>query len=177
MVWALYLSFVFNVHSKTLSIKNFYSQEQINWCWAAITQTVQEYYAGFTERQCKMVTQIVRDNNTEYCCDKIMAATQCNQAYFLNRILKKHSLLSQYQAQIISLDAIEKEINKDSPLSIRIKFEETGHYLLLYGQAKEYLYIYDPKTKDKAIYSYSSLKKYKDGTWTHTYFTKSPKDS
>lgn len=164
----------FFARSEVLPVKNFYSQENTNWCWAALTQVYQDYYLGYADRQCIVVTQNLRQENTEFCCDSVtQKSAQCNQPYYLNRTLKKYNLFVGFNNTIASLDQLRIEFNKERPVTINVKFEDYSHYLFLYGIKKDFVYVYDSRNGgDKSIVSKKALESYKEGRWIQTYFSK-----
>src|SRR4051794_20373658 len=102
------------------------TQKQDQWCWAAVSATVDQYFdAQTTSSQCSIAQQVLGND----CCG---AMEPCNQPYFLDEALKKVGRLREVRPGFLSFEQAKAEIQKGFPIGVRIGwFGGGGHFLLI----------------------------------------------
>jgi hypothetical protein len=153
-------------------------QQQSNWCWAAVSVSVAQYYRRQTPwTQC---TVAGAELNRSDCCGG-GAGTGCNVVWYLDRALTRVQSLRIRNAGSTPFADVQAEIAADRPLGCRIGWSTGGgHFVTIGGwmlapDGTQYVDVFDP------LYSYSQttyqsfVSAYQGvGTWTHSYFTQPP---
>lgn len=149
-------------------------QEQDNWCWAAVTVTVFDFYRqGAGSPQCEVANlELSRPD----CCPR---NPQCNQLATLDRPLRRNRNFRNLQASRASFPVVTTEITNGRPLCCRVVwFGGASHFLIVHGFANhpsgmKTIEIADtffgPSTQNFDTFPADYQLR---GTWTHTYFTK-----
>lgn len=146
---------------------NMQQQTQSNWCWAAVSASVGNYYGTGNWTQC-FVANAQLDRNT--CCNQ---PGPCNVYGYLDAALRTTRSFASMSSGSIQMPAIENQINMSRPIGLRCAWYGGGaHFLAIYGTNGGYIlvadsiYGYSTRTLNSFPGSYNS-----GGTWTHTYFT------
>ncbi|WP_454831627.1 papain-like cysteine protease family protein [Pseudoxanthomonas wuyuanensis] len=123
------------------------SQLQTQWCWAAVTSSMAEYYndASSATSQCKLANAAFKQSS---CCSAGNSA-QCNKPYPTHRALQSIGHLAATVASAISFAAVQQEINGARPVAVAIGWHGGGgHAVVISGYATlsgaPFLYVQDP---------------------------------
>jgi hypothetical protein len=150
-------------------------QEQDQWCWAAVSSSVANYYnpeSGWT--QCNVASAELAAN----CCSDGTGA--CDRWWYLDRALQPTNSLKQYIASVLDTAKVTIELQGKYPVCIRVEWSNGGgHFLTIKGlhqgsDGNNYAVLSDP------IFGESSCPiddlvagfyQNSNGRWTHTYLT------
>ncbi|QXI13480.1 papain-like cysteine protease family protein [Pseudomonas zeae] len=145
---------------------NMQKQTQTNWCWAAVSASVGNYYGTGNWTQCGVAsTQLDRN-----CCNQ---PGPCNVYGYLDSALQTTRSYNGMNQGSLQMSAIQNQINMGRPVGLRCAWYGGGaHFLTIYGTNGDYVLVAD------SIYGYSTRalnafpRAYNGGgNWTHTYFT------
>ena len=147
---------------------NMQKQTQTNWCWAAVSASVGNYYGTGTGNwtQCGVAsTQLDRN-----CCNQ---PGPCNVYGYLDSALQTTRSYNGMNQGSLQMSAIRNQISMGRPVGLRCAWYGGGaHFLTIYGTNGDYVLVAD------SIYGYSTRalnafpRAYNGGgNWTHTYFT------
>ena len=147
------------------------TQQQSQWCWAAVSVSVNLYYHPASgQTQCAVANTAL--GQTTCCADGSTA--QCNQPWFLDQALQIVANLNALTSGKIALTSIKAEINQCRPFCLRIAWNGGGgHFVTVYGYSRKLIDIGDP-WYGNSIVSYDSFPStYQGGgAWTDSYTTK-----
>ena len=150
------------------------SQQQLNWCWAAVASSVSLHYdstSGWS--QCALANAEL--GQTSCCIDG--STSQCNRVWYLDRALRRVDNLSRWVSGAIGLSAVELELAAARLVCARIGWSGGGgHFVVIKGYREGgagSLHIEDPWDG----YSFVSYDNFRavyqgSGSWTHTYYTR-----
>lgn len=146
------------------------SQELTNWCWAAVTQSI-EGVRGKPVDQCNIAQSVI---GPHCCADK----SSCNDEKTLPEVLAARNIAFAPQGGKAGLPEIKQQIDAGSPVACLIRFISTGvnHLILISGYLPgDELQLLDPADDDPIFpreQSYDSFRVvYRDdGAWKNTYF-------
>ncbi|ACX87868.1 hypothetical protein F6Q07_15445 [Pectobacterium parmentieri] len=141
-------------------------QTQTNWCWAAVSASVGNFYRTGSWTQCGVASASLDRN----CCNQ---PGPCNIYGYLDSALQITRSYNGMNRGSLQMSAIRNQIKKGRPIGLRCAWYGGGaHFLVIYGTDGDYLLIAD------SIYGYSTHalnsfpRLYKSGgNWTDTYFT------
>lgn len=146
-------------------------QEQTEWCWAAVTASIANFFAGNSNmKQCALVNNATLRSD---CCDE-GDSDPCNQPFALDTALRRLSLLQKTQRGQPGFKAVADEIAAGRPLAVRILWSEGGgHAIVVYGVTDDRrLHIADPENANDDILVPFDGFTYKDiGSWDDSLFT------
>ena len=151
-----------------------------NWCWAATTTSVSQFYNPMSPwYQCGVVCDTLKRSD---CCI-LPIPDDCNIPYFLEDALKTTGNLklfpngAEFRNGVLSQAEIKNEIDNKFIIGVRIGWRAGGgHFVAIHGyddtKSELFLYISDP-IYDKKYLSLSEFAlRYKtNGRWTHSYLT------
>ncbi len=152
------------------------SQEQSNWCWAAVATGVSHFYGRSHWSQCGVANATLGRFD---CCGTGAADQQkCNRPYYLEGALQTTGHLFDTEARPLTFVEVEAEIDNGRPVGCRVGWRDgTGHFLVLVGyytgpSGQVYIEIDDPifSTSRSAFDEFASLYQ-GGGDWTHSYLT------
>jgi papain like cysteine protease AvrRpt2 len=162
-------------NSGTLANFAIQPQTQSNWCWAAVSASVAQFYRGQTNwSQCTVANA---ELGRKDCCAG-GASGGCNQTNTLNTALTTVGHLRNWSGGTVGFDVIKNEIGTGQPLGCRVGWANGGgHFVVISGWVEaangtQYVHVYDPfyafsqTTYQAFAGSYQAV-----GTWTHHYFT------
>jgi hypothetical protein len=158
-------------------------QQQSNWCWAAVTTSLLNFFdPDNTLTQCQVVKECFSqtDFETETDCCRRPKSNDCNRVFKLVDALDSMGLLSNRCNYPLSLDEIREQIQSGAPVALRIEWKKGGgHFVLITAigppdpksEGQTWLRVSDPKDQAASYITYNALKtRYKgNGKWTHTY--------
>jgi len=141
-------------------------QTQSNWCWAALSASVGNYYGTGSWTQCGVASTQLNRN----CCSQ---PGPCNVYGYLDSALQTTRSYNGMNQGSLQMSAIQNQINMGRPVGLRCAWYGGGaHFLTIYGTNGNYVLVAD------SIYGYSTraLSSFPGsynggGNWTHTYFT------
>ena len=153
------------------------TQLQPNWCWSAVSTSVSCFYNPASAwTQCTLANAELEQ--TGCCADG--SASQCNRDWYLDRALKRTGNLQSWVGNPVTLSDVEHELNAGRPVGVRIGWAGGGgHFVVLDGSADPgtgpgFLTVQDPIFgKSRMPYSAFRNTYHGNGSWTHTYYTRS----
>jgi hypothetical protein len=152
-------------------------QVQGNWCWAAVSSCVANYFTPGSWTQCRVASA---EMNALCCQDG--GSDECDRTHFLERALAR---VGRFRAvrRVLPRSTVEAELRNGRPLPIRVGWNNGapnggGHFLAIrgstpYGPSDTLFELTDP------IYGASSIGGHAlahggyqqgAGRWTHSYF-------
>lgn len=150
-------------------------QQQQNWCWAAATVAIAEFYKrGTGWSQCLLATQ---EFNEAACC---IDPFRCNHPWHVDRALKRtHNYDSEREGPAAYSEIVE-HVNARRPLIAHVQWntppgeKKSGHVVVLYGYGDGNTVLFgDPWGPDDLTLPYDDLLTYGGrGRWVHTYYTR-----
>lgn len=150
------------------------TQQQTNWCWAAVAASVAQYYdSGTGWTQCLVANE--HWDRTD-CCGS-GASGPCNQYGWLDRALTDVGHFDRIESGTSTFAVIDAEIAAGRPVGIRVAWNGGGaHFLAIIG-TREWSPRYaavDDSIYGKSDHTWEDLRTSYQGdgdSWTHTYFT------
>jgi hypothetical protein len=149
-------------------------QQQTNWCWAAVSTSVAQYYDPATSwTQCAVANGELGRTD---CCGGA-ASTSCNVYGTLNTALTRVGHLDRMVSGGATFQEVDDEIDAERPLGLRVAWSGGGaHFLAVIGYLEgvvEYVAVDDPiYGKSDLTFSALTTSYQGSGSWTHTYYTK-----
>jgi hypothetical protein len=153
------------------------SQQQTNWCWAAVSVSIAGYYgtvgpSGGPWQQCEVANSQL--GQTACCANG--ATPQCNMPWYLDQALTAVGhLAGPPTAGSSPYSDVQQEINANRPVAVRIGWAGGGgHFVVLSGYddnaGNQFLDVEDPWYGPSLVdYSAFATAYQGSGTWTHTY--------
>jgi hypothetical protein len=165
-------------------------QEQDQWCWAATTQCVLQYYGDNDITQCEIANFAWENADSSFrscsdnCCDSPDGCCNYwnylwwndadgNPAYIkgtVMHILKSASSVASVESKLtessVSQTTVQNAIDDGRPVYIRVN--SGGHFIVLYGLDGDTLYYMDPWTGEGKKYQDFSTSAVNGREWTHT---------
>jgi hypothetical protein len=151
-------------------------QEQTNWCWAAISASIAEFFGSSFWTQCKIASEELGVD-----CSRASNKNTCNRQWSLDAPLRLVGHLDQMVERSCNLAEVIEEINAGRPLCCRIAYRRSGggHFVAIGGwsntsDGKSYLQVHDPylgfviQLYDKFASGYRAPGDH----WSHSYFTR-----
>ncbi len=147
-------------------------QEQTQWCWAAVSTSVNLYYHPASgQTQCAVANTAM--GQTTCCQDG--STPQCNQPWFLDQALQIVGNLKSWSPGKAALAKVKAQIGQCRPLCLRIGWNGGGgHFVAVYGYSGQRLNIGDPWYGNSVVTYGPFPNTYQGGgAWTDSYTTKS----
>ena len=152
-------------------------QEMDKWCWAAVSVSVDRYFApGSASTQCRVAAQVL---GIDQCYDNCDA---CNSAQRLEDGLQAVGRPPQKLTNPVTFDEIQRQIDAHLPVCVRIGwFSGGGHFVVITGYretewGEQLVEVADPLFPDSTIPYDILVSAYQNaevpqggGQWTHTY--------
>jgi len=161
------------------------TQDQSNWCWAAVASSVERYYAPQSKWcQCRFASAMAKKTKLRVAdcgtCKKAKRLPKtCNQPWYLHRALKLVGRLAgKPKHKPISFSQIRKQIKKRRPVCLMIRWGAgpDAHFVVISGcqetsSGKQYVDIEDPFAGSSTwLYDeFRSNYQYAKGSWVATY--------
>ncbi len=141
------------------------NQEQSQWCWAATSQAVLEYY-GVSKTQTEIAQYGTNDTNTwNWLYGNTTGPTRNGVDLILNYF---GSISSTGQANWFTLEFITAELTSRRPVPIRWGWDAGGgHILAIHGVVDSLVYLMDP-WNGPTINTYAWVRQGSTHTWTHS---------
>jgi hypothetical protein len=117
-------------------------QPQTQWCWAAVSTSVNLYYHPASgQTQCAVANAALGQST---CCQD-GSTSQCNQPWFLDQALQIVGSLNAWSPGKAAFANVKKEIDNCRPLCLRIGWNGGGgHFVAVYGYWINKVNIGDP---------------------------------
>ena len=140
-------------------------QGHSNWCWAAVTQSVQDW-AGQPAEQQDIATAHVQASGRPYSCAPPNSATtlgrncapshqcqgSCNDQHILSVVLGESGRLRQAQQVTSTFAQFTALLNAESPVPCRVRWSaQAGHFIMVFGwtidaSGNQKVHVLDPAT-------------------------------
>jgi hypothetical protein len=153
---------------------NMQTQNQSNWCWAAVAVSTHLFYGGTQwPVQCGLVNQTF---GLHICCQS-GSSPACNKQYYLDQALQITGNYHHYTNGPELWSSVTQQINIRHPLGVRISLAgNLGHFLIINGYTVTPRGIQQVVLRDSlngnSIVPYGRLVNgYQRGSWTHSFFT------
>jgi hypothetical protein len=146
-------------------------QEQTEWCWAAVSASVNLYFHPTSgQTQCAVANAAMGQST---CCQD-GSTPQCNQPWFLDQVLQIVGDLKAWSAGKAALPTVKREIDRCRPFCLRIAWNGGGgHFVAVYGYSNKRLNIGDPWYGNSVVtYGLFPDTYQGGGSWTDNYTTK-----
>jgi hypothetical protein len=151
----------------------------MNWCWAAVTAGVSNFYR---QPQAVRMCDVVSTVRAEPCCDPVPPG--CEKRGALDRSLQRFGLLGSMRPGVIALrstavgPSIETEITAGRPVGVGLTFGVMDHFCVIFGFDPQSgsLALADPFFDNAIGIGYTELRTdYRNGgRWIATYLTVPP---
>ena len=149
-------------------------QEESEWCWAAVAQSVAKYFDESAQSQCAIAGLVMKDGN---CCDNPVG---CNEPAALTKALTKVGKPPELVNRPLIPRELQKELDEHRPVCIRIGWDGGGgHFVVITGyqvltSGALHVNVADPLYPNCTIdYDELSTSYHGDGQWTHSYLVTS----
>lgn len=146
-------------------------QEQTQWCWSAVSVSVNLYYTPTSvQTQCAVANTAMGQAT---CCQD-GSTPQCNQPWFLDQALQIVGNLNAWSSGKAALPTVKAEIDQCRPFCLRIAWNGGGgHFVAVYGYQGRHVNIGDPWYGNSVVTYAAFPNTYQGGgTWTDSYTTK-----
>jgi hypothetical protein len=152
------------------------TQEEAQWCWAAVSTSVAIFFGSKKWTQCRVASGELDPLN---CCG-VDRSTGCNIPWYLDTALTRVGHFDRIDASSAPFSDVQTEVNGKRPLGCRIAWAGgSAHFVAIGGwstaaDGTEYVDVYDPyygftqKTYGDFVSAYRTT----GDTWTHSYFTR-----
>ena len=163
-----------------LTVEN---QQQTNWCWAAVSNSVSHFYdAASTWTECTIVNAELGQST---CCTNGSSAA-CNQAWYLDKALTRVGRLQSWASGTLTFATVQSLVNNGRPPCARQGWSGGGgHFMAITcyfegllgkwsgaGSTAKRLRITDPWYGDSVVDYTVFVSGYQGtGSWTHSYRT------
>lgn len=157
---------------KTLNF-SMQQQSETNWCWAASSTSVSEYYKpASTWTQCKVADTALGQTS---CCQNGSSAS-CNIPWYLGKALGIVGHDGGYDPKPEPLTTVRTEVDADRPLGFRVAWNQGGaHFGILvgYDTVAQTVEVRDPWWGNSTLPYNVFRSNYQGmGSWQQSYFTK-----
>jgi hypothetical protein len=158
-------------------------QQQTQWCWAAVSNSVSHFYdAGSTWTQCSIVNAELGQST---CCTN-GSSSACNKSWYLDKALTRVGCLLTWASGTLSFATVKSLINGGRPpcarqgwsgggghfMAVACYFEGILGLLARSGSTAKRLRISDPWYGDSVVDYDVFVSGYQGtGSWTHSYRT------
>lgn len=107
------------------------TQQQSQWCWAAVTASVAGFYnSGSDWTQCSLANAEL--GQTTCCADG--STSQCNQWWYLDRSLGRTGNLTGVEMGTLTVEGIDAELDNQRPVGARVQWSDgSGHFVIISG--------------------------------------------
>jgi hypothetical protein len=144
-------------------------QQASNWCWSAVTQTVNDFFDGHSLRQDEIATRHLSHTRAVVCQPAGEARTNnsgcttggckghCNNAHIIRVVLSENGHFDRtiVSNRLPTFREIADEIDGGRPVACRINWtaDNSGHFILVAGwtvdaEGKQWVHVYDPKQNE-----------------------------
>ena len=154
-------------------------QQESNWCWAAVTVTVNALFSpGSTLMQCDVAKPVlVSETQIKGAVDCCANPEQCNIPAYLQDALSWAGNLSLAEHGYLDFVGVTTEIDAGRPIGVRIQWSDGGGHFILIDGYREFssgvpqVHVADPYYGPSYLFYSDLVNAYQDnGIWTDTYF-------
>jgi hypothetical protein len=145
-------------------------QTQTQWCWAAVTSSVADYYNSHQMTQCALANWAFAQTT---CCTNGNSPA-CNKPYPLQAPLQQVQHLNQATLGGLSFPQIKTEINNSHPIAIGVAWSGGGGHALAiagYDDANNTIDLRDPWYGSSVAAFNGFPANYHSSTWHSSYTT------
>ena len=153
---------------------NIRTQEQSNWCWAAVGVSVSKFYDSCSKwTQCSLVDA---ELDCSCCCNE-GSSKRCNKPWYLDRALRRTYNYHNWRSGSLSVEELIAELESGAPVAVRIGWKGGGGHFVCIDHCvtgdRQYIEVHDPWSGSATCEYIEFASNYKGmGKWTHTYLTK-----
>ena len=158
-------------------------QEQLNWCWAAISASIAVYYKDPQwQQQCTVVDAVLKSVIGGANCCSAGASVPCNIPWDLRQALLRTGHLEKPINGAISFEVVTAEVESRRPLACRIFGPgPIAHFVAIIGCARssvgqQWVTIADPSpaagNTTTLLYPDLLTNYHYDSRWDRTYLTR-----
>lgn len=153
------------------------TQLQPNWCWAAVTASVSQFYRPASPwTQCSIADAALARRD---CCTTGSGdPNKCNRPFYLEVALDVTGHLHTIEPRALTAAQVQGELSNGRPLCCRVEWNDrTGHFLSIIdcfvgSSGATYLSVVDPIFLETQILFQDFASAYQGGaSWTHSYRT------
>lgn len=153
-------------------------QSEPNWCWAAVTVSVNGLFSsGSTLTQCAVAKSVLAaESEIGRSVDCCANPEKCNLPAYLQDGLNSTGNLAQIDRGILDFVGVTTELDAGRPVGVRIRWPDGGgHFLLIDGyrefsSAPEQVHVADPYYGPAYILYSDLVNNYQDGgIWAETF--------
>jgi len=152
-----------------------HTQEQTNWCWAAVATSVALHFDfTWSLRQCELVDHELQQTN---CCQD-GGCSKCNVERRLSRALIRTGNLRQMESRPMTFKELQAAMLEKAPMCARVEWQGgSGHFVVISGYVAlsgvQYVTIEDSLTGQSQYEFQEFLTRYEgSGRCTHAYWTR-----
>jgi hypothetical protein len=155
-------------------------QTEDEWCWAAVSASVDHYFSSTsTVTQCWVAQRVLPAQVPPLDCCANPAT--CNTGAALEDALSTVERFNQIIEGSVTFEDVYQQLNAKLPVGARIRWYQGGaHFVVITAcsvspSGKQVLTISDPLFPDSTVYYNDFLSAYQaktngGGEWTHTYY-------
>jgi hypothetical protein len=152
-------------------------QLQTQWCWAAVSASVADFFGSNLWPQCQVAAAEFAPLN---CCGAD-GPLGCNNPWYLDKALTRVGHFDRRTTPNAPFSSVQSEINGGRPLGCRIAWSGNtgGHFMAIGGwlvasDGTQFVDVYDPiyQFNQMPYVDFCSSYRSPGDTWTHSYFTK-----
>src|SRR5262249_17208683 len=108
------------------------AQTQTNWCWAATSTSVNQYYFPSTWTQCRVANA---ELGLTGCCNAPVPSA-CNVPWYLDRALTRTGNYVSFEGPV-TFERVKTEIDAGRPVGVRVGWSGGGgHFLVIEGYSR-----------------------------------------
>jgi hypothetical protein len=156
-------------------------QLEPNWCWAAVTAAVKNFFSGGpTLQQCQVATPVLTREHPTDAFDCCANPDQCDIPAFLQDALAVSGNLSgpPLSGHLV-FESVKDELDAGRPIGVRIQWPNGGGHFIVIDGYREFtegaplVHVADPQYRP-CYHSYHDLvRRYQGvGVWTDTFLLK-----
>jgi Papain-like cysteine protease AvrRpt2 len=157
-------------------------QEHDNWCWAACVLAVVKFQ-GITSpsTQCGVAKKVPKFKKKK-CCPSVKGTPNpCDKPLDTHQVKRLFKRCGLQQCQLVEDDLtaqdLRDQLNKGSPVGIRVGTAAAGHFLVVYGwqPSDDEFELFDPAEGHGQIsHTFEELLDYEGRSWTDTFTNLTP---
>jgi len=146
------------------------TQEMAEWCWAAVSVSVDKFFNPASSRtQCTVAEDVL----TRSCCGGEAA---CNEPAELQVALRRVNRLRKILGRRLRFSEIQAEIDAFKPVCVRIGWDGGGGHFVVVDRyvelesGEQLVHVLDPLYSNSTLYYDEFVSEYQgDGQWTGTF--------
>jgi len=157
-------------------------QEQLNWCWAAVSASVAVFHRDQNWRQCTVVNTVLNAILGGTDCCQSGSSDQCNIPWDLRVALLRIGHLAPPVSGPLPFAGVQSQIQNQQPIACRISSPgPTAHFIAIIGCAQtdsgqQWLTVADPSLSapetSTLLYNDLLTNYFPNSRWDQTYLTR-----